>query len=150
MKELEERTNEPRQNLSEWTVLGVFTACILTCLLTTFICYNLTINSKENKLDIGDAIEMLKDSGLDLNNVTEVLGMAKAFAPMLEMVVDALFEFSPALTKLFDTIGDYSTQRYITTFNKLIEGGFHREEAMQILITSNLTLASIIRELNSK
>jgi len=82
----------------------------------------------------------MEDVKETIEEILEVLTMAREFKPVVEEGMAALKEYTPYLRELYESLADFGVEQTDRSIKKFGEYGYTREEA--ILLTINLKLGA--------
>jgi len=75
----------------------------------------------------------------DINEILEMIGMAKGFTPVVDEAMVVLKEYVPYLKTIYERLLDYGIEKKDYSIKKYIELDYTREEAILLVLDTNLS-----------
>jgi len=82
----------------------------------------------------------------DINEILEMIGMAKGFTPVVDEAMVVLKEYVPYLKTIYERLLDYGIEKKDYSIKKYIELDYTREEAILLVLDSNLSFKSFLNK----
>lgn len=81
----------------------------------------------------------------DIKLFMELIGKSDEFRPVVNKIIDVLESYGPELDRVMRTLITRAEQRNSDSFNLYLSNGFSREEAMMLILNTNISLQESVK-----
>lgn len=81
----------------------------------------------------------------DIKLFMELIDKSEEFRPVVNKIIDVLESYGPELDRVMRTLFTRAEQRNSDSFNLYLSNGFSREEAMMLILNTNISLQESVK-----